>query len=186
MRSLEGCRGGGGTYWKEREFMEILHSATTFVRRSKVAESWAVENRWMWQGIERMRESENSASSVNLAIKSHRSQLLWKSQWNYSRERQLLLHYQLVPLPPLHLYMPHLLYCYFPGSELEQGSPVLWQPVPPVHKESATNKLLFRAKKKKKGTGTKNVPGMAEQLHPTESRRVFFPILVLLTQIMLP
>lgn len=166
--------------------MEILHSATTFVRRSKVAESWAVENRWMWQGIERMRESENSASSVNLAIKSHRSQLLWKSQWNYSRERQLLLHYQLLPLPPLHLYMPHLLYCYFPGSELEQGSPVLWQPVPPVHKESATNKLLFRAKKKKKGTGTKNVPGMAEQLHPTESRRVFFPILVLLTQIMLP
>lgn len=129
--------------------MEILHSATTFVRRSKVAESWAVENRWMWQGIERMRESENSASSVNLAIKSHRSQLLWKSQWNYSRERQLLLHYQLLPLPPLHLYMPHLLYCYFPGSELEQGSPVLWQPVPPVHKESATNELLFRAKKKK-------------------------------------
>lgn len=85
--------------------MEILHSATTFVRRSKVAESWAVENRWMWQGIERMRESENSASSVNLAIKSHRSQLLWKSQWNYSRERQLLLHYQLLPLPPLHLYI---------------------------------------------------------------------------------
>lgn len=164
--------------------MEILHSATTFVRRSKVAESWAVENRWMWQGIERMRESENSASSVNLAIKSHRSQLLWKSQWNYSRERQLLLHYQLLPLPPLHLYMPHLLYCYFPGSELEQGSPVLWQPVPLFTKKAQQTNCCFA--QKKKGTGTKNVPGMAEQLHPTESRRVFFPILVLLTQIMLP
>lgn len=107
------------------------------------------ENRWMWQGIERMRESENSASSVNLAIKSHRSQLLWKSQWNYSRERQLLLHYQLPQSPstPCHTYSHSPTPLAEQRSEMEQGSPVLWQPVPSVHKESATNKLLFRAQR---------------------------------------
>lgn len=107
------------------------------------------ENRWMWQGIERMRESENSASSVNLAIKSHRSQLLWKSQWNYSRERQLLLHYQLPrsPSTPYHTYSHSPTALAEQRSEMEQGSPVLWQPVPSVHKESATNKLLFRAQR---------------------------------------
>lgn len=145
-------RSGKGTDWKEREFMEILakslHSATTFVRRRRSRRSRRIvgsENRWMQCRICGMRQSENSASSVNLAIKSHRSQLLWKSQWNYSRERQLLLHYQLPPSPgnrqqaPFHIYSP-LAVQRSEQRGMEQGSPLLWQAAR-VHKGSATNKL---------------------------------------------